>query len=260
MVIPESSRDDLPARSVREKYYATPGYTSGMHHLTLAAALLPTLAATGSPVELGRMDSSRVASPIVVAAPHGGFDRYSEVLAREVALMSGASYLIAEGYRTHEHLWNVNRPTEGVKLRVDAEPVTDAATAVYRAYARKLSGLAPRMYVEIHGNSRPESAGWIETATQGLSAEEALWLKRDFEARVARMPADIPRFALKVEPLDQLHYRASSVKKQGVFQQVPIAVHFETPWALRADERTRVRYAAALAGSIEGLWQHKSSK
>jgi hypothetical protein len=227
-----------------------------MQHLTLAAALLAAL----SPVSQGHMETSHVASPIVVAAPHGGFDRYSELLAREVALMCGASYLLADGYRTYEHPWNVNRPTEGVKLKVDDEAITPAAQAVFQAYATKLSGLSPRMYVEVHGNSRPESAGWIETATQGLSAEDATWLKRDFEARVARMPEGIKRLAIKIEPLDTLHYQAASVKRQGVFRQVPVAVHFETPWALRSDERTRVRYAAALAGSVEGLWRHMATK
>lgn len=213
-----------------------------------------------SPFAEGHFTMSKVASPILVAAPHGGFDRFSDDFAREVALMTGASYLLADGFRTTDHPWNVNRPTEGVKLKAHEEPITAAASEVYAAYSKQVSAYAPRMYVEIHGNSRPESAGWIEMATDHLAAEDAVWFKADFESHVAAMPAGIRRFGLKIEPLDLLHYQASSVKQQGVFRLVPMALHFETPWAMRADEATRHRYAAAIAGSLDRLQTRLSSK
>lgn len=211
----------------------------------------PAIAA--SPVEEGRFTLVRAASSLLIAAPHGGFDRYSDAFAREVALMCGASYLLADGFRTPAHPWNVNRPTEGVKLKAADEPITAAAQAVYLAYSGHVRKVSPALYVEIHGNSRPESAGFIELATQNLSVEDARWLKADFEARVARMPGRVRRFGLKIEPLDALHYQATSVKKQGVFCQVPRALHFETPWAMRSDDYTRGRYAAAIAGSLDCL-------
>jgi hypothetical protein len=222
----------------------------------LAAVLLlvssPALAAP-SPLDEGEMASWGDPGGLVIAAPHGGFDLYSDAVARQAAMFAGAACVLASGYRTRERPWNVNRPTAGVGLRADAEVRDAGAEAVYQAWAGRVSALQPALYAEIHGNSRPESAHAIEVAVQGISPEDAAWFKRDFAKRVKAMPAGVPLVWMKVEGLDELHYHGESVKGQGVFMLVGKAVQLELPYAVRADEVVRGRYAFAIAQSLRGL-------
>jgi hypothetical protein len=206
-----------------------------------------------SPLEAGHFEASRGATCVVVAAPHGGFDLESDTMARQVALTIGAGYLLATGFRTFDHPWNVNRPTAGVGLKEEDEARTPEAQQVYEAYAQRLKQLAPCLYVEIHGNNRRESAGQIETATVNIQEGAARAFQADFRTRVAALDASYPRFDLKIEPLDAIHFRATSTKAQGVFTLVPRAVHLETPKAMRTDERVRSRYAWILAECVDDL-------
>lgn len=192
---------------------------------------------------------------LVIGAPHGGYDLYSEVIARRVAERLGAGYVLASGYRTREHPWNVNRPTMGAGLLPSQEATSSEAQAVFEVYAAAITQQSPWLYAEIHGDARPESAMAIEVASQGLSTEQLVGLKRDLLAAIAAMPAEIPRVGAKVEPLDDLHFRAAAAKAIGVFARVPRALQFELPAALRKNEAAREAYAQAIAQALGGLGQ-----
>lgn len=240
-------------------FYANPrGYNRGMMKplLVLAAlAALVTPVRAASPLDVGRFEVLPGTTGVVVAAPHGGFDLDSDAMARQIALNIGAGYVLASGFRTREHPWNVNRPTAGVGLKEDEEVHTPEAQVVYDAYAKRVRALAPMLYVEMHGNNRKESAGWIETATVNIPEAEARIFQADFRGRVGLLDASYPRFDLRIEPFDEIHYHAASAKLQGVFRDVPRVVHMETPRAMRSDERVRSRYAWIIAECVDDLSQ-----
>ena len=73
-----------------------------------------------------------------------------------------------------------------------------------------------RLYVEVHGNARAESAGRLEIATVGVSRDDAWRPKTLLELiRDARLPAegDVPRLDVWMEPIDSLWYTASAAKQ-----------------------------------------------
>lgn len=215
--------------------------------LAFTLLLLFAAPALASPLAEGRFEVRGSVGGLLVAAPHGGFDRFSEDVARQVAWAADGGYLIALGYRTPAHPWNVNRPTAGVGLASANETEPPEAAAVYAAYAAHVRRLAPRLYVEIHGNGRKESAGWAEVATQGVGPDDARFVKAEFERRAAALS---PTLGMRIEPIDKIHYAASGVKRRGVFRLVGKALHFELPWAMRGDERVRSRYAWAIAQTV----------
>ncbi len=204
----------------------------------------------------GVMQVLDVRHGLLVAAPHGGFDRHTDEMARRVALLAGGGYLLASGYRTSARPINVNRPTEGVGLAADAEYVTPASQRVWAAWAARLDAQQPSLYVEIHGNSRAASAGAIEVATVGVDAAQATWLKADFGRRLAFLDRGMPRLPWLIEPLDAIHYRAGGAKRSGALARVPMALHLETPWAVRSDTRVRGRYADLIASTLAAFQTH----
>lgn len=187
----------------------------------------------------------------VVAAPHGTSDPYTGEMAAELAQRTGFGLVVATGFAVEPdsaerpgRRYQVNRPTEGVPGRPPAEEIeTAAARNVYTEYERRVreTAQAPlRLYVEIHGNGRPESAGRLEIATVGVDLDEAwrlrtlLELIRDVRARAY---VDAPRLSVLIEPLDPLRYTASGAKQAGILRLPPRALHIEVPRAARADWR-----------------------
>ena len=184
---------------------------------------------------------------IVLAAPHGTSDSATDLMGRELAKLTGFSLVVATGY-THVDAsgrrYNVNRPTEsqpGVAARLEVE--TEPARQVYQAYRRQVTEVAQgplRLYVEVHGNMRPESAGRMEIATVGVSRDDAWRLKALLEMiRDARLPAEgeVPRLDVWMEPLDTLWYTASAAKQSGMLAQTRLALHIELPRAARTTYR-----------------------
>jgi hypothetical protein len=172
---------------------------------------------------------------VVIAAPHGTSDSATDVMGRELAKLTGFSLVVVTGY-THidaaGRRYNVNRPTE-------SEP----ARQVYQTYRRQVADAAQgplRLYVEVHGNGRQESAGRMEIATVGVSRDDAWRLKTLLEMiRDARLPAegDVPRLDVWMEPQDALWYTASTAKQSGILAQTRLALHIELPRAARTTYR-----------------------
>jgi len=184
---------------------------------------------------------------IVIAAPHGTSDSATDLMGRELAKLTGFSLVVVTGY-THVDAagrrYNVNRPTEsqpGAAARQEVE--TEPARQVYQTYRRQVADAAQgplRLYVEVHGNGREESAGRMEIATVGLSRDDAWRLKTLLEMiRDARLPAEgaVPRLDVWMEPQDSLWYTASAAKQSGILAQTTLALHIELPRAARTTYR-----------------------
>jgi len=184
---------------------------------------------------------------LVIAAPHGTSDSATDVMGRELAKLTGFSLVVVTGY-THVDAagrrYNVNRPTEsepGAAARQEVE--TEPARQVYQTYRRQVADAAQgplRLYVEVHGNGRQESAGRMEIATVGVSRDDAWRLKTLLEMiRDARLPADgaVPRLDVWMEPQDALWYTASAAKQSGILAQTRLALHIELPRAARTTYR-----------------------
>jgi len=182
---------------------------------------------------------------LVIAAPHGTSDTATDVIGRDLAKLTGWGLVVVTGY-THldagGRRYNVNRPTEGVpgtaaRLEVETEP----ARQIYQAYRRQVAEAAQgplRLYVELHGNGRQESAGRLEIATVGVSRDDAWRLKTLLELiRDSRVPPGIPSLEVWIESLDPLSYTASAAKQSGMLGQVALALHIEIPRAARTTHR-----------------------
>jgi hypothetical protein len=184
---------------------------------------------------------------LVIAAPHGTSDAATDLMGRELAKLTGFGLVVATGYANLDgegRRYNVNRPTEsvpGVAARLEVE--TEAARQVYQAYRRHVTEAAQgtlRLYVEVHGNSRPESAGRVEIATVGVSRENAWRLKTLLELiRDSRLPPEgnVPRLEVWMESQDPVMYTASVAKQSGILAQTPLALHIELPRAARTTHR-----------------------
>jgi hypothetical protein len=196
--------------------------------------------------------ATRLGRPgVVVAAPHGTSDLGTGEIAAEIAHRTGFGLVVATGFNvdadTRERpgrRYQVNRPVEGVPGRPASEDLdTAAARSVYEAYERRVQDTSQgplRFYVEIHGNSRRESADRIEIATVGVDAEQALKLRTLLElVRDAHLRArpSLPRLEIRMEPTDSVFYAASGAKRGGILRLPQRALHIELPRVARQEGR-----------------------
>ncbi|MGH7398026.1 MAG: hypothetical protein ACRELW_10865 [Candidatus Rokuibacteriota bacterium] len=195
----------------------------------------------------GRIQAEKGRPGLVIAAPHGTSDIATDVMGRDLARLTGFGLVVATGYSRLDaegRRYNVNRPTESVRgaaARLEVE--TEAARHVYEVYRRHVAEAAQgalRLYVEVHGNVRPESAGRVEIATVGVSRADAWRLKTLLELiRDARIPleGDVPRLDVWVESQDLVWYTASAAKQSGILARTPRALHIELPRLARTTYR-----------------------
>ena len=216
------------------------GLIAGKESADAPPAPAPRAAAPGGAVQVEKGRPG-----LVIAAPHGTSDTATDVIGRDLAKLTGWGLVVVTGY-THldagGRRYNVNRPTEGVpgtaaRLEVETEP----ARQIYQAYRRQVAEAAQgplRLYVELHGNGRQESAGRLEIATVGVSRDDAWRLKTLLELiRDSRVPPGIPSLEVWIESLDPLSYTASAAKQSGMLGQVALALHIEIPRAARTTHR-----------------------
>jgi len=199
---------------------------------------------------------------VVVAAPHGSSDAQTGEIAAEVARRTGFGLVVATGFNleadTRERpgrRYQVNRPFEGTPSRSPAEETaSEGARLVYESYARRVREIAQgplRLYAEIHGNNRRESANRIEIATVGVDTEYAQRLRALCEMiRDAHLRghAGAPRLEVLVEPADPIFYAASGAKRDGILRLPERALHIELPKTARVEFREL--YTAILADFV----------
>lgn len=192
-----------------------------------------------------RFSAVRGRPGVVIGAPHGSTDELTDQIAAELARKTGFGLVVATGHAGiggGGRRVNVNRPTESALDGPFAEEeYTEAARRAYEAYegrVREVSDGPLKLYVEIHGNSRRESAGRIEVATVGVSRTDAWRLKTLFEMiRDAHLRGRLETFRLdvRVEPLDPIYWAASAAKRIGILRIAERAVHIELPRAARVE-------------------------
>jgi hypothetical protein len=194
---------------------------------------------------LGEFEYARNASGVLIAAPHGTFDANTAPIAIEAARELQASHLVAWRFVADKVRLNVNRPTEGAFLPCAQEQTTDRAREVFETYA-KLAGNPERLYVEIHGNSNPNTARNIEVATVGITGAQAQALKESYPDMLRQ--SGLPDLGLLIEPIDRITYSAACAKKLGTLGRAPRALHFEFPRSAR--ETPNLPRAARLVAMI----------
>lgn len=211
------------------------------------SAEAPPAPAPRAPAAGGAVQVEKGRPGLVIAAPHGTSDSATDVIGRDLAKLTGWGLVVVTGYNhldAEGRRYNVNRPTEGVpgtaaRLEVETEP----ARQIYQAYRRQVAEAAQgplRLYVELHGNGRKESAGRLEIATVGVGRDDAWRLKTLLELiRDSRLPpeGDVPRLDVWIEALDPLWYTASAAKQSGMLGQATLALHIEIPRAARTTHR-----------------------
>lgn len=209
---------------------------------------------------LGEFEILAAPEGVLVAAPHGTADAYSDRIAIAAAGELRAGYLVARRFMPPRVRINVNRPTEGAFLPCAEEAHTDRARDVYEAYgglvARAAAGNPLRLYVEVHGNSNAQTARNIEVATVGITAAQARKVKEAYAGMLARArerAPDYPEFNLLIQPVDRVYYTAGCAKKLGIFasEWVPRGLHFEFPRVAR--EGDALRASVSLVSDIVRL-------
>ena len=209
---------------------------------------------------LGEFEYLTSSNGVLIAAPHGTFDANTALIVIDAARRAGTGYVVAWRFVADKVRINVNRPTEGAFLPCSQEAQTERARSVYDAYSAivRKAGNPSRLYVEVHGNSNPKTAGNIEVATVGFSAAEIQALKEAYPAMLATVRESIrnfPQLALAIEPVDRITYTAACAKKLGVFAATPRGIHFEFPRSAR--DRDTIAGAAMLVAEIVRRLQEK---
>jgi len=183
---------------------------------------------------------------LVIGAPHSTTDKDTDVIARELAGLTGFSLVVATGFAhvdAEGRRFNVNRPTVSLAgAPPGTEGQSDEARRVYDAYRGHVAEAAQgplRFYVEIHGNANAATVGRVEVATVGLGRDDAWRLKTLFELiRDSQLEdSSVPRLEIWVEILDPVRYTASAAKQGGMLGAAPRALHIELPRAARTTYR-----------------------
>jgi hypothetical protein len=185
--------------------------------------------------------TSKLGRPgVVVAAPHGTVDTNTDRIATAIAERTGFSLVVATGYSFHRgsrlYRLDVNRPSESL-VGGGETASSDESTQIYALYRARVQEAAQgplALYVEIHGNRRPESAGHVEIATTGVDVDTAIKLRELFSAAQAAS-GDARALKVLVEPADPVYFRASAAKRHGILTLPTRAIHIELPRAVRME-------------------------
>lgn len=212
---------------------------------------------------LGQFETIRGEPGIVIGVPHGIADPYTDVIGYALALRTGAGAVIASRFCcrwTGNRRINVNRPTERSGVPPSLELLTDRAMEVYNLYLKFVREVAQgplRLYWEIHGNSRPESASQIEVATVGVDEDLAREIKESYfpiRDSVLATNSEIVSLDLKIEPLDQVHFAGRSAKRWKVFREAAMVLQVELPRSVRrrrsAAREAYIRIVSGWMGSV----------
>jgi hypothetical protein len=164
--------------------------------------------------------------------------------------------LVAERFRTKAVPLNVNRPTERVGVSPNNELHSTRAAKIYARYLnawQKLGGASAKVYLEVHGNSRKRSAGYLDVATVGWSRAELLALKQILSEGLESN--GLGELKVLVEGVDQIYFRARSTKRWGILGQVSKGVHLEFPRRVRktSNRGKVVAFLRSLMPQLEAL-------
>ena len=190
-------------------------------------------------LSLGQFSSQDNNSDYIITAPHGGYDLMTEIIVRKVCDNILWNCLIAQNFRSKSHPLNVTRPTEKYGVSSNNEVPTERALYVYGEYLRQiyLINKAPKLYVEIHGNSRNESKNRIEIATVSITDDQARRIKLILENALSSTKLTQ---SIAIENIDYIYYHATSSKARGSLSKIKPALHFEFPKGVRMNSTDEV--------------------
>ncbi|MGH7931282.1 MAG: hypothetical protein ACREQV_26220, partial [Candidatus Binatia bacterium] len=188
----------------------------------------------------GRMESlpsRKNIAGIVIAAPHGSFDRHTAEMVQELSYRTSMAAVVAKGFTPTEcDGWriNVNRPTEKKYPRGEPEQEkgTDRATEVFQRFTASVLKAAAGpldLYIDVHQNSHDNN---IDVATVGISRQEAQLIKTvygNIRQRIIGNRADLPKVNLAIEPVDTVTFAARVAKEHGILRLAKRSLHFEMP-------------------------------
>ena len=190
------------------------------------------VAAREEALSLGQFSSQDNNSHYIITAPHGGSDLMTEVIVRKVCDNILWNCLIAQDFRSKSYPLNVNRPTEKYGVSSNNEVRTERALYVYDEYLSQIYMInkAPKLYVEIHGNSRNKSKNRIEIATVGINNDQARRIKLILQNALSSTKLTQ---SIAIENIDYIYYHATSSKARGSLSKIKPALHFEFPRSSR---------------------------
>ena len=168
----------------------------------------------------------RKSGPILIAAPHEPSDRFTGDIVFEICRINPEfSCLVAKNFRSDRDgrlRYNVNRPT--ITNGSDScDRPNRFAYRIFQNFREYLERSSVRLYVEIHGNSRPLSQNAIEIAHEGINA-----------IRIEQAFSGLP---VKIEGLSFIHYRAREAKACGTLDIMPSSIHLELPFDFRDPDK-----------------------
>jgi hypothetical protein len=211
----------------------------------------------------GRIDSISARShlpSVVIGAPHGSFDEYTDALVKEISHRTGIAAVVTKGFTPTEcGGWriNVNRPTETRYPTGDIERETERAKDVYARFENTVLAAARgplNLYVDVHQNMDQDN---IDVATLEVSSSQAQTIKaayREIRGRVLNSFPDIERVSLLIEPIDQVGIGAWAAKDRGILRLAKQSLHFELPaHRVLHNERARQAYTTILTELIDHL-------
>jgi len=180
-------------------------------------------------------------SAYILSVPHGKYDINTGDLGESFCQQINWDCIIAEGYRSKDHPINVSRPTEGIGVSTGYETLTSRAQIVFDAYMDAINSIIDdnyKLYVEIHGHSRAESAWQIEIATVGLSIPQSERIKYLLQNELDLV--GLPDYEILVENIDDIYYKAQSSKSNGTLSNFSPVIHMEFPIELRRNHLSSI--------------------
>ncbi|MBI2987426.1 MAG: hypothetical protein HYY45_11725 [Deltaproteobacteria bacterium] len=184
---------------------------------------------------------------VVVGAPHGRTDRYSDRLARAISDRTGAGLAIAYGFRSKRI--SVNQPIvrSGAYSTSWNFPQRGSVFREYKKVLRRAAKGEIDLYIGVHRWGTGE-ADRIEVATSGLTFEEAMILKETYaRIRDELVPkGQAPRLEMAIEPIERISWRVSGVKHHGVLLIAEKGLNIRLPQFFSSDSGERL-YAEILS-------------
>lgn len=227
--------------------------------ILLLSIVSPLTGQEENPLRMGDFELISGVSGIVIAAPHGLFDSQTDKIVQGIAKKTNISGIIARGFydKSAKRRLNVNRPTEDYfdkDTRVQGFR-TERAKIVFEEFERLVKEVSRGdilIYIEIHGNKKTETANLIDTDTIGVTYNEALEIKKAFDAikqKTIKDKSNIPDIVMRIHPVDKIYWRAA-MKTEGVFRLAQRVLHFELPQSIRLTEESRNIYIDILSELI----------
>lgn len=168
---------------------------------------------------------------VVIGAPHGKSDRNSDRLAKAFSDLTGAGLVAAYGFKARR--LSVSQPV----VSLNPSPVAGGPLRQrsvfrdYRSILRKAAGGDVELYIGVHRSKEKDVADRIEVATSGLTFEEARALKETYDQIRDQLikGRQIPRFIMRIEPLDRIRWRASGEKHHGILLSAAKGLNLRVP-------------------------------